>query len=106
MLEQTVYTQPALFVLEYALAELWRGLGVEPAAVLGHSLGEYVGCAVAGVFSFEDGLRLVADRARLMHGLAADGAMLVVAASEAEVAELLRGREAEVALAGSTRRAR
>ena len=100
LLNQTLYTQPALYVLEYALAELWRDLGVEPAVVLGHSLGEYVGCAIAGVFGFEDGLRLVADRARLMQELGSDGAMLVVAASEAEIAGLLAGREAEVSLAG------
>jgi acyl transferase domain-containing protein/acyl carrier protein len=100
LLNQTLYTQPALYVLEYGLAEFWRGLGVEPVAVLGHSLGEYVGCAVAGVFGFEDGLRLVADRARLMHGLPSDGAMLVVSASEAEIAPLLAGRAAEVSLAG------
>ena len=100
LLNKTLYTQPALYVLEYALAELWQTLGVQPAAVLGHSLGEYVGCALAGVFEFEDGLRLVADRARLMHELVSDGAMLVVAASEAEVAGLLAGREAEVSLAG------
>jgi acyl transferase domain-containing protein/aryl carrier-like protein len=100
LLNQTLYTQPALYVLEYALAELWQGLGVQPAAVLGHSLGEYVGCAFANVFGFEDGLRLVADRARLMQDLVSDGAMLVVAASEAEVGGLLAGREAEVSLAG------
>ena len=100
LLNQTLYTQPALYVLEYALAELWRDLGVEPAVGLGHSLGEYVGCAIAGVFGFEDGLRLVADRARLMQELGSDGAMLVVAASEAEIAGLLAGREAEVSLAG------
>ncbi len=100
LLNQTLYTQPALYVLEYALAELWRGLGVQPVGVLGHSLGEYVACAFAGVFDFEDGLRLVADRARLMHELASNGAMLVVAASEAEVAELLARHAAEVSLAG------
>ena len=100
LIHQTLYTQPALYVLEYGLAALWQSLGVQPVAVLGHSLGEYVGCAVAGVFGFEEGLRLVADRARLMHELSSDGAMVVVAASEAEVAGLLVGREAEVSLAG------
>ena len=82
----------------------WRRYGAisacMPVAVLGHSLGEYAGCAFAGVFGFEEGLRLVADRARLMHELASDGAMIVVAASEAEVAGLLAGHETEVSLAG------
>lgn len=100
LLNQTLYTQPALYTLEYALAQFWRGLGVEPYALLGHSLGEYAAAAVSGVFSFEDGLRLVADRARMMHEVRADGAMLVVNAPEAQVVPLLRGYEDRVAVAG------
>ena len=65
-LADTALAQPVLFLLEYALAERWRSLGVEPSALLGHSLGELTAASVAGVFSFEDGLRLAAERGRLM----------------------------------------
>jgi acyl transferase domain-containing protein/NADPH:quinone reductase-like Zn-dependent oxidoreductase/nucleoside-diphosphate-sugar epimerase/acyl carrier protein len=99
LLTQTRYTQPALYALEYALAMLWRDIGVEPSIVLGHSLGEYVAAAVAGVFSFEDGLRLVADRAALMQQTA-PGAMIAVGAGEAEVRALLDGWTDRVSLAG------
>jgi acyl transferase domain-containing protein/acyl carrier protein len=99
LLNQTLYTQPALYVLECALTALWRELGVEPAAVIGHSLGEYAAAAAGSVFSFADGLLLVADRARLMHEVIADGAMVVVNAPEAQVAPLLAGYADRVSVA-------
>ncbi len=89
-LEQTALAQPALFAVEYALAELLREWGIRPAAMLGHSLGEYVAACLAGVFSLEDALALVAARGRLMQELPA-GAMLVVPRPEAEARQLLTG---------------
>ncbi len=84
-LDNTAYTQPALFIVEYALAELWRSWGIEPDAVAGHSVGEYTAAAVAGIFSAEDGLRLIAERARLLSQLPAGGGMISVFANRRTV---------------------
>ncbi|NER00875.1 MAG: acyltransferase domain-containing protein, partial [Cyanothece sp. SIO2G6] len=89
LIHQTAYTQPALFALEYALAQLWLSWGIEPDVVMGHSVGEYVAACIAGVFSLEDGLKLIAHRGRLMQSLSANGAMAVVKANVEQLRALL-----------------
>lgn len=99
LLRRTEYAQLALFAIEYALAELWRSWGVEPAAVLGHSVGEYTAACVAGVYSLESGLKLIAARGRLMQQVGGKGGMLAILASEATVREALAGLEARASIA-------
>ncbi len=89
-LKQTLFTQPALFVTEYALAQLWQSWGVQPAATIGHSIGEFVSACLAGVFSLADALMLVAARGRLMWDLPG-GSMLSVRLSAAEMEARLTG---------------
>ena len=83
-LNQTSITQPALFSLEYALAQWWMKCGVQPQAMIGHSIGEYVAACLAGVFSVEDALELTAERGRLMQQMP-PGAMLAVALAAEEL---------------------
>ena len=88
-LNQTAIAQPALFIVEYALARLWMDWGVQPRALIGHSIGEYVAACLAGVFSLADALSLVADRGSLMQQ-APRGAMLALPMSAAEATEALK----------------
>ncbi|MEH1985028.1 MULTISPECIES: type I polyketide synthase [unclassified Nostoc] len=98
-LRQTCFTQPALFVIEYALAQLWQSWGVKPQGMIGHSIGEFVAACIAGVFSLEDALMLVATRGRLMWELPA-GAMLSVRLPAKEVEPRLSAELAIAAING------
>ena len=101
-LSQTALTQPALFVIEYALAKVWAAWGVEPQAMLGHSIGEYVAATLAGVFALEDALALVAARGRLM-GALPGGAMVAVSLPEAALQAYLNNDLAVAAINGPER---
>ncbi len=88
-LNQTALAQPALFVVEYALAQTWMRYGVTPEGMIGHSVGEYVAACLAGVFTLEDALAVIALRGRLVQGLPG-GSMLSVPLSQAECEAFLR----------------
>ncbi len=87
-LEQTVYTQPALFIIEYALAQYLLSIGVQPAYMIGHSVGDYAAACLAGVFTLEDALYIIAMRARLMQKQE-PGSMLSVRLSESAIKDFL-----------------
>jgi acyl transferase domain-containing protein len=95
-IHRTLWAQPALFVIEYALAKLWMSWGIVPESLMGYSIGEYVAACLAGVISLEDSLRMLATRAQKIEALA-PGAMLAIAASEEEVRPLLTP---EISMAG------
>ncbi|MEZ4706053.1 MAG: type I polyketide synthase [Caldilineaceae bacterium] len=94
-INQTMIAQPAIFAVSYALAQLWMARGVQPQAMIGHSVGEFVAACLANVFSLEDALMLVTERGRLMQALPG-GAMLAVRLAEAELRPLLSA-ELEIA---------
>jgi len=99
LLNNTAYTQPALFAIEWSLAELWRSWGVVPSVVMGHSVGEYVAACVAGVFSLEDGIKLITERGRLMQQLPAGGAMAAVFADEERVTAAISSHKDAISVA-------
>jgi len=87
-LKQTIYTQASLFTMHYSLAKLWMHWGITPDAMIGHSIGEFAAACLAGVFSLEDAVKLVANRGRMMQELPG-GSMLSVRAAEEDVAKRL-----------------
>ncbi len=99
LIDETAYTQPALFSIEYALAQLWQSWGIAPSVMLGHSIGEYVAACVAGVFSLEDGLKLVAKRGQLMQSLPHNGAMAAIFTDKATVMKRVAPYADEVSIA-------
>ena len=99
LLNQSLYTQPALFCLEYALAKLWHSFGVQPTILVGHSLGEYVAACLAGVFSLEEAIGLVSKRAQLMQALPKNGAMAAVSLSHEKLTAHIQAHQPEVAIA-------
>ncbi|HEY6186084.1 MAG TPA: amino acid adenylation domain-containing protein [Pyrinomonadaceae bacterium] len=100
-LNQTYLTQPALFVIEYALAQVWMAWGFNPRAMIGHSIGEYVAACLAGVFSLHDALSLVAFRGRLLQSLP-EGSMLSVPLPEDEIRGMLGDELSIAAINGPT----
>lgn len=99
LLNQTAYTQPALFAIEYALVQLWQSWGIQPDVVMGHSVGEYVAACVAGIFTLEDGLKLIAHRGRLMQALPDTGKMVSILANEVTVREAIEPYQGSIAIA-------
>ena len=99
LIDNTLYTQPCLVAVEYAAAQLWQSRGVEPHYLLGHSVGEYAAAIIGGAMSLEDGLRLIACRAKLMQQVTAAGKMAVIMAPEADVANVVAGHADRVSVA-------
>ena len=99
LMDQTGFTQPALFAVEYAVSELWQSWGIEPDLVMGHSVGEIVALTVAGVLSLDDGLKLIAARGKLMQALPSGGKMAAIRADEERVMSELANVDAPVSVA-------
>lgn len=98
-IDDTAFTQPVIFAIEYALATLWGSWGLTPDIVLGHSVGDYAAACIAGVFTLEEGLHLIAERGRLMGALPRDGAMISVFAEASRVSEAIEPYANQISLA-------
>src|SRR5204863_7576248 len=99
-MQRTEIAQPAIFAMHIALAELWKSWGVEPAAVVGHSVGEIAAACVAGVFSLQEAARIIVLRARFMDGCArGEGTMLALGLGEDEARALIARHDRAVTIA-------
>lgn len=101
LLKQTMYTQPVLYAMEVMLARIWTRWGLEPSAVIGHSLGELAAAVVSGVFSPEVGMRLALERGRLMQELQISGKYAVILGESSDVIEVVLPYKPDVVVAGS-----
>lgn len=99
LIYQTAYSQPALFSLAYALTNVWRSWGIRPDMAIGHSVGEYAAACAAGVFNLQDGLKLIAERGRLMQSVEEPGGMVAVFANVQRVQAVLEGYREYVSVA-------
>jgi len=98
-IDKTIYTQPLIFTLQYAILNLWKSLGVTPQAVVGHSIGEYAAAVAAGVMTLEQAVQLVALRGKLMQEVPGNGTMGVIMADEPTVTRLIEPFKEKLAIA-------
>ena len=98
-IHEAFYTQPAIFSIEYALGKVWESWGIRPSVVMGHSIGEYAAACIAGIFSLKDGLKLVAERGRLISSLPENGAMATVIADQKKVVDIIDNYKDRISLA-------
>ncbi len=100
LINETEFTQPALFIIEYSLAKLWMTWGIKPDYLIGHSIGEFVAACIANVFTLEEGIKLTSARGKLMQSLPKNGSMAVIFANEEKVIETLNKVKGEISIAG------
>ena len=97
ILNRTLFTQPAVYAMEAALTDMWQSFGIRPSAVIGHSIGEYAAAYAAGVFSLEEGMEIVLERARLADGIETPGKMAAVLTDVTTAREFLAGTNVDIA---------